>query len=302
MAGWIREKLGLSPAIDGQQVNVTGQPAIYFTDLGELRHIPDVYTLTNLFQDPNTILSVPSLAGYTISVTPISEGAAIVSRQGDDTVYLVDNGQKRAITADAMKWCNFQSPVQVPYILLDYISDGPLIDYDGKVSSPQRAARSLPVRSKPPKKVASAPLAAAVSPQAPIFADGTWLMDPFGAYWLVMEGQRRQAPDAPTLKNLKVGPNALGVDWPTLELVPLGPKFSRGALLAAGRISHLPYLIDLNMKRQVTTTAFDGVYHFPPATVVPDITLDCIPGGPILDKRVADEKDAADKTPMAQAS
>lgn len=117
------------PDLDGLQVAKPGDVSIWLIANGGYRKGIPGDTYLNLFLPNSTVVrdinvtSIPEQAGIT--------SGAILARGAGSTVYLMTNGTKWPITAGGFKRYQFNPAkiVDVPQILLDFIPDGPDIDW-----------------------------------------------------------------------------------------------------------------------------------------------------------------------------
>lgn len=119
------------PDLDGLLVSQPGNPAIWLVANGGYRkRVPVGPTFGNLFLPTATIVkdinvtAIPEQAG-------ITDGAILARATGEQTVYLISNGTKWPITAGGFGRYQFDPAriVNVPEVLLDFIPDGPVIDW-----------------------------------------------------------------------------------------------------------------------------------------------------------------------------
>ncbi|HEY3034606.1 MAG TPA: hypothetical protein VGJ54_08110 [Streptosporangiaceae bacterium] len=101
---------------------------IYLIDNdGTKRYIPDPTTYTNLFRDWSAILQFADV-GSIPSGPPITSGAYLaIAQETMQTVYLVDNGQKRGVTSPAVMdkfYFNWNQIRKVPQSTLDALPTG----------------------------------------------------------------------------------------------------------------------------------------------------------------------------------
>jgi hypothetical protein len=106
--------------------------------------------------------------------------------------------------------------------------------------------------------------------------------------WLIMDGGQRRlipgGPTGPTFSNL-FNTGATIIQDINANDIPEQAAITEGAILAVGS-SHTVYLITNGVKRPVTAPGMRR-YHFNFAKVVsvPEIVLDFIPTGPVIDWR-----------------
>jgi hypothetical protein len=120
------------PELAGAKVRVPGKTAIYVIDrLGYRRLIPFPLTFMNLFKD------IAAIRGVLIATTvadiaesaPLDDGAVLVRGRCSQRIYLLDQGQKRLISSQAvMDKYDFdeESVVAVPQVLIDAVPEGQL--------------------------------------------------------------------------------------------------------------------------------------------------------------------------------
>jgi len=122
---------GPRPDLDGLLVSIPGNPAVWLiADGGYRKHVPDPGTLANLFV-PNPSIVSDVNANAIPEEAAITAGAVLAVQSDGGTVYLVTNGQKWPITAGGFGRYQFNSAkvVHVPAVLLDFIPDGPVINW-----------------------------------------------------------------------------------------------------------------------------------------------------------------------------
>ena len=113
------------PDLNGLRVQLPGSPAIYLIDRGQKRYIPDPATFNNLFKNWSHYqdLDVDSIE----TGQPISVGAILAAPVGSGTIYLLDCGVKRHITAPSVmnKYnFNWDRVYKLPPIAIDNIPTG----------------------------------------------------------------------------------------------------------------------------------------------------------------------------------
>jgi hypothetical protein len=114
--------------VEGARVQQAGTPEIYLIDdAGSKRGIPDPTTYYNLFRDWNGIQQVADVSGIP-SGPDITSGAYLaIAQETMQTVYLVDNGQKRGVTSPAVMdkfYFNYGTIRPVPQSTLDALPTG----------------------------------------------------------------------------------------------------------------------------------------------------------------------------------
>ena len=86
---------------DGTRIRNETDGRIYLALDGALRWVPDGQTYVNLFVDWNSVISVPNVDGFLIG-TPITEGAALIKRASDGSVFLLMEGGKRWVSTPSV--------------------------------------------------------------------------------------------------------------------------------------------------------------------------------------------------------
>src|SRR6185437_7413511 len=92
---------------DGDRVRSPGHPQIYLIDGGVRRHIPDVMTYKNLFNDGQGIREIDVAS---IPLGPQIRSGTVLTRAFDRSeVYLIDNHEKRHVASPTtMRKYNFK--------------------------------------------------------------------------------------------------------------------------------------------------------------------------------------------------
>jgi hypothetical protein len=119
---------GPRPDLAGLRLKAPNSAPIYLVDPGGfLRWIPDPPTYNNLFRDWNGVVistEIPSIARG----SNLTSGAVLAKGIGTAPVYIVSNGTKGWITSPAAMdkyYFNWNTVVQVPEVLVDFIPNGP---------------------------------------------------------------------------------------------------------------------------------------------------------------------------------
>ena len=120
--------------LNGLRVQAPGTAAIYLVEGGERRWIPNPDTLNNLFADPSlTTVDIGSLSiplGNNITNGAILSHCDTAGHPDSGAIFLIDSGTKRHIAnPEIMNKYNFNwnTVVNVPCILLQYIPSGPAL-------------------------------------------------------------------------------------------------------------------------------------------------------------------------------
>lgn len=120
------------PDLNGKRIqdpedNPHGAGAIYLIDEGMKRWIPNPGTYDNLFRDGSGVIVDSKLAKEIPEMTPLSDGAILAMPAYYQSIWLIDNHQKRHVTSPAvMDKYHFAGGriYQIPPILLEYIPPG----------------------------------------------------------------------------------------------------------------------------------------------------------------------------------
>ncbi len=114
--------------VEGARIRQTGTVEIYLIDTdGTKRYIPDPPTYLNLFRDWNGIQEVADVSGIATGPAVTSGAYLAIAQETMQTVYLVDNGQKRGVTSPAVMdtfYFNWGQIQQVPQSTLDALPTG----------------------------------------------------------------------------------------------------------------------------------------------------------------------------------
>lgn len=126
-----RPEVGIPrPELAGAKVRVPGKTSIYVIDrLGYRRLIPFPHTFMNLFKDSAVIrdVLVASSVAEIAEGPALDDGALLVRGRCSERIYLLDRGQKRFISSQAvMNRYDFDeaSVMVVPQILIDAVPEG----------------------------------------------------------------------------------------------------------------------------------------------------------------------------------
>ena len=116
----------LRPELNGVRARTQGEEALYLIDEGRKRLIANHETYNTLFMDWGGIVQNLRLDDIETG-PPISAGAVLAQAEGQNAVWLIDNGHKRRVdghteTIDKyrFKW----PPARLPPIVLECIPTG----------------------------------------------------------------------------------------------------------------------------------------------------------------------------------
>jgi hypothetical protein len=118
------------PELAGSKVRIAGRTPIYVIDrLGYRRLIPFPLTFMNLFKDIAVFqgVLVASTVADIAEGPSLDEGALLVRGRCSEQIYLLDKGQKRLITGQAiMDKYDFdeESVAVLPQVVIDAVPEG----------------------------------------------------------------------------------------------------------------------------------------------------------------------------------
>jgi hypothetical protein len=112
---------------DGYRVKTSSNPSVFVVIDNLKRHVPDMATYNNLFENTTDIQVVTQPVLNSIAAGPPLTTGAILAKGSGPSVYLISNGQRRHIkTMEAMDKFDFAAPkiVSVPDSILNAIPIG----------------------------------------------------------------------------------------------------------------------------------------------------------------------------------
>ena len=116
----------LRPELNGVRARTQGEEELYLIDEGRKRLIPNRETYNTLFMDWGGIVQNLRLDEIE-SGPPVSSGAVLAQAEGQNAVWLIDNGLKRRVDGhpETMDKYRFKwPPAKLPPIALECIPSG----------------------------------------------------------------------------------------------------------------------------------------------------------------------------------
>jgi len=293
------------PDLAGLRLKTASDPAIYLVDSeGLLRHIPSPATMQSLFLRSDGITIVSDLSS-TQRGAPLSEGAFILMNEHQG-FFLVSNGCKRHITAEAMVKYGFRFPFfstmrgeifvsmregpdwDHPSSTEDSLQSNPAptseeatmlaqsIEGAAALHSPQSLSgekeypthEDLPFPDAMPRPdLAGQRLKHPIHPWVYLVSDAGLLLFVFKHYYRLFDGN----------SGISLSTDLRHIQWKMDN-----PRFFDIACLVQGQQERKVYLLLNTYKHSILSPEIMNKYHFNWSAIdtVSDIILDCIEEGP----------------------